>query len=261
MTVRGAVQKAADPKHTLLELVKAQQPQFARALPRHVSADRFTRVALTTLRTNPRLMECSPQSVLGGLMQAAQLGVEVDGVRGQAYLVPRRVKGTPTAVFQLGYKGMIDLAGRGGVTVEAHEVCAADVFDFAYGLVPELHHRPALADRGPAVAYYAVARFADGRVPQFVVYGRQEMEQIRDRFASDGRADGPWAEHFDAMARKTSIRRLLTTLPLPVELADAVTADEGSYGDVDLTPADVVDAEVVGAEPAELAAGDGGAEP
>lgn len=217
---------------TIFDLVKQSETQFARALPRHIDAARFVRTCLTTLRTTPGLAACTPESILAGLMQAAQLGVEVNDVRQQSYLVPRYNSKTNTqeASFQLGYRGMIDLAARGGIIVDAHDVCEYDDFSFQYGLEPNLVHRPVLEERGETIAYYAVARFADAsRPPAFRVIGRQEAESIRDSFAAgkrrDGTVTGPWVQHFDAMARKTVIRRLLNYLPLPIELAEAVDID------------------------------------
>lgn len=223
--------RTVDPaKRTVLDLLTdpAMQHQFELALPRHVSAARFVRVALTTLRLNPKLLECSRESILGGFMLAAQLGLEVSDVRGQCYLIPRRntKAGTVEATFQLGYRGMIDLAGRGGITVEPREVREGDRFDWQYGTDAVLVHRPALDDRGDVVAFYAVAHFPDGRRPAFDVMSRAEMETHRDRFRADSRKDSAWDSHFEAMGRKTMVRRLLNYLPLPIELAQAVDAED-----------------------------------
>lgn len=262
---RSAGQTPERTGKTLADLVKDSEPQFRRALPAHVDAGRFVRMSLTALRTVPRLMECSPESVLAGLMTAAQLGVEIDAVRGQAYLIPRyngRTKGME-ASFQLGYRGLIDLAGRSGITIEAHEVREGDAFRFCYGLAPDLAHTPTLTgDRGGVYAFYAVARFADGRLPMFLVMSAADVAEVRDKFAQkdkSGRISGPWADHFDAMARKTVIRRLLGYLPLSVELSDAIEKDaepivsQSAPVVVQAPPAvvpddledDVVDAEVV----------------
>lgn len=234
--VEAAVQRqepeAASAGRTIFDLVKQSEGQFSRALPRHIDAARFVRTCLTTLRTTPGLAACTPDSILAGLMQAAQLGVEVNDVRQQSYLIPRYNSrtGKNEASFQLGYRGMIDLAARGGIIVDAHDICENDDFDFEYGLSPTLYHRPTLEDRGRTIGYYAVARFADSsRPPAFRVIGRSEAELIRDSFAAgkrkDGSLSGPWVQHFDAMARKTVIRRLLNYLPLPIELAEAVDID------------------------------------
>lgn len=223
--------EAAGRARTLRDSIKRMESQFALALPRHVTVDRFVRAALTALGTVRHLPECTEQSVLAGLTQAAQLGLEVSDVRGQCYLVPRRNRRNGNrweATFQLGYRGMIDLAARAGITVDVDTVYAHDTFDFERGTNARLYHRPTLDDPGDAIAYYAVAHFADSRRPQFVIRGRKAIEIHRDRFASQRDGDdvaGPWVEHFDAMARKTVIRMLLNTLPTSAELREAVTAD------------------------------------
>ena len=219
---------------TLRETIKKSESQFAMALPSHVKPDRFLRAALTALNTVPKLNECTQTSVLAGLMQAAQLGLEVADVRGQAYLIPRwdgRDR-CMKASFQLGYRGMIDLAARSGITVDVDEICVNDAYDYERGTNPRLFHKPALTDRGDVIAYYAVAHFPDGRAPQFVIMGKAEVEKHRDQFAStkskDGTIYGTWVDHFDAMARKTVIRALLNYLPVSVELRQqaAIEAQE-----------------------------------
>jgi recombination protein RecT len=239
-----AVREQREGVTSLRDSIKRSEAQFALALPKHVDTGRFLRCALTAINVVPKLAQCTEQSVLAGLMQAAQLGLEVADVRGQAYLIPRwdsRDK-CYKATFQLGYRGMIDLAARGGITVTVDDICKNDTYDFERGTNAFLRHKPTLADRGDVIAYYAVATFADGRPPAFVVIGRGEAEQHRDRFAStktkDGEIYGTWVDHFDAMARKTAVRKLLNYLPATVELRQAssieVTAAEDigpiSYG-------------------------------
>lgn len=240
---------------TARDLVIEMEPQFRRALPGHIDAGRFTRLALTALRTVPKLAECSGESILAGLTQAAQLGLEIDAVRGQAYLIPRWNKKTRRneASFQVGYKGLIDLAGRGGITVRARDVCTADLFQVEDGLEPILRHVPELKkDRGDAWAYFAVATFPDRAEREFLVMSRAEVQKHRDKFAPryNGNVVGPWVEHFDAMARKTLILRLLGQLPLPVELADAIAFEDVPLDvtpdDPELPPAPAEEAEPLG---------------
>jgi recombination protein RecT len=234
-TVTQAVEKQKEEavvSGTLRQALKDMEGQFAMALPSHLDSGRFLRAALTALGTVKDLQKCTQVSVLAGLMQAAQLGLEVSDVRGQCYLIPRkdnRDGGVHKAVFQLGYRGMIDLAARGGITVDVDEICENDAYDYQRGTQPRLYHKPTLAKRGEVIAYYAVAQFADGRPPTFVIIGKSEAEEHRDKFASQknakGEISGPWVEHFDAMARKTTIRMLLNYLPATVELRQAVAIE------------------------------------
>lgn len=212
---------------SLFDLIKRLEPEFARALPRHVDIDRFARMAITTVRLNPGLLACTTESVLGGLMQAAQLGLEISDVRGQCYLIPRKNRklNTSEATFQLGYRGLIDMAWRSGISVEVREVFPGEKFRVSLGTTSEIIHEWSPAREGEPDAYYAVAHF-DGRRPTFEVMTRLEVEEHRDRFAGTMKPGSPWVDHFDGMARKTVIRRLLNPLPLSAEYATAVNADE-----------------------------------
>jgi recombination protein RecT len=229
---------------TLRDAIKRSEGQFAMALPRHVSPDRFLRSALTAINVVPRLADCTQTSILAGLMQAAQLGLEVADVRGQAYLIPRKVKGVYQASFQLGFRGMIDLAARAGITVDVDVICEGDKYDYERGTAPRLYHKPTLADRGETIAYYAVGTFSDGRPPSFVIMGRSEVEKHRDKFASSRdyntkEITGPWVDHFDAMALKTVVRKLLNYLPTTVELRQTIVeaeAKESDIGSIDYGP-------------------------
>jgi recombination protein RecT len=248
----GAITKASEQAveqriqvGTLREAIKRSEGQFALALPRHVSPDRFVRSALTAINTVPKLANCTQTSILAGLMQAAQLGLEVADVRGQAYLIPRKNKGVMQASFQLGFRGMIDLAARAGITVDVDVICENDTYDYQRGTDPKLYHKPTLGNRGPAVAYYAVANFADGRRASFVIMGRNEVEQHRDKFASTRdyntkEITGPWVDHFDAMATKTVVRKLLNYLPTSAELRqqiiDVESNDSSDIGMIDYGP-------------------------
>lgn len=236
MSVTQAVAKKNEQQSqalTLRDAIKKSEGQFAMALPKHVGPDRFVRSALTAINTVPKLADCTQTSILAGLMQAAQLGLEVADVRGQAYLIPRKVKGTMQASFQLGFRGMIDLAARAGITVDVDVICENDQYDYERGTSPRLYHKPTLGDRGNAVAYYAVGTFADGRPPSFVLMGRNEVEKHRDKFASSRdyntkEVTGPWVDHFDAMATKTVVRKLLNYLPTSAELRQQIVDVESN---------------------------------
>lgn len=240
VNVTQAVEKHTEQRSaiaTLRDAIKASENQFALALPKHVDAGRFLRASLTALNVVPKLQECTQVSVLAGLMQAAQLGLEVSDVRGQCYLIPRKVKGTMTATFMLGYRGMIDLAARGGITVDVDEICENDAYDYQRGTSPKLYHKPTLGARGAVLAYYAVAQFSDGRPPSFVIIGKTEAEEHRDKFGSDRDYEtkeikGVWVEHFDAMARKTVVKMLLNYLPATVELRQAVAIETTGSDDM-----------------------------
>lgn len=210
---------------TIYDLLEKQKPELARVLGQQ--SDRFARTVLTEVRRTPELLACSPMSLLGSLMYAAQLKVE-PGPLGQAWLVPFWNNKTKRKEVQfiLGYRGMIDLALRDGKvkSIVAREVCQRDDFEIDLG-AETLRHRPFLGSgpRGDAYAYYGVAKLANGEV-QHHVMRRDEIDRIRERAASSDK--GPWATDYDAMARKTVIRQMSKYLPLSVDVATAIENDE-----------------------------------
>lgn len=215
-------QQTGKPAATVFDLIERMKPELQRALPGQLDPNRFVRVALTTLRMNPGLARCKQESLLGALMLSAQLGLEPGGPLGHCYLIPYKDECT----FVLGYRGMIDLARRSGKisALYAHAVHERDEFHYELGLQPALRHVPGDGDRGKVTHVYAVARFTDGSEPQFVVLTTEDVERYRKR--SRAAQNGPWVTDWEAMALKTSVRRLANWLPQSIEFSTAFRADE-----------------------------------
>lgn len=212
---------------TIYDLLNRQKNEIARALPKHLDADRLLRIAITQVRQNPELAKCSQQSLLAAVMLSAQLGLE-PGPLGHCYLIPRKIRGQMEVQWMLGYKGIIDLARRSGqlVSIEAHEVRTEDIFEFSYGLDPVLTHTYDLRKaRGEAYAYYGVAHFKDGG-RYFLVMGREEIEKRKARSSSAGGSYSPWSSDYDAMAKKTVIRAMAPYLPVSAEILNGFNADD-----------------------------------
>jgi recombination protein RecT len=230
-TLTPATRPDQTPAQRQLNSIKAMltspdcMKSLASRLPRHLTADRMLKVALTAINKTPKLLECSRESLLLSIMQAAELGLEPGGALGEGYLVPYGNQ----CQFIPGYRGLISLARRSGqiISIEAHVVYQKDEFECGFGLDPFLKHTPAWeeADQGPLRFVYAVAKLKDGGV-QFEVMSRAQIEKIRA--ASKAGRNGPWVDHFDEMARKTVVRRLFKYLPVSVELATALDLQAGA---------------------------------
>lgn len=213
---------------TIRDLLWQHREQIEAALPRFLSAERLIRVTVTALTTTPKLAECYPASLLGAVLQCAQLGLE-PGILGQAYLVPFWNGKRRRMEVQIipGYKGLLELARRSGqiASIMAHAVYERDEFDYAYGLEPRLVHRPSRAtDRGRPIFYYAIAKLKDGSY-QFEVMSQAEVEEHRRRY-SKAADSGPWVTNPEEMALKTALRRLCKLLPASIELQAATALDE-----------------------------------
>lgn len=201
---------------SISDLITSQQKQLEMALPRHMSGDKFVRMAITEIRKNPKLGECDAVSLLGSFIQAAQLGLEFNGM-GEAYLVPYG----KAATLIPGYIGLVKLVRNSGMVrkIIYEVVYERDHFDWSLGLNPKLEHLPSEAsDRGPMTHVYAAAHIKGGG-SEFKVMSRSQIEAHRDKFAKKPKF-GPWAweTNFEAMALKTVIKQLVKLLPKNSEI-------------------------------------------
>ncbi len=229
------IQKAAQTKvaasneqKTMKSYVRSMEGEIAKALPSVITPERFSRMVLSAISTNPKLASCTPQSFLGAMMTSAQLGLEVNTPLGQAYLLPydNRKKGITECQFQLGYKGLIDLAYRSGEVsiIQAHEVYENDDFEYELGMEPKLRHIPAKINRGKVICYYAMFRTKDGGYG-FDVMSVEDI-QAHARKYSKAYGSGPWQTNFDEMAKKTVLKKVLKYAPLKSDFVRAAAQDE-----------------------------------
>lgn len=249
--------------------IKAALPQFTSMLPSTIKPERFQSMVLTAVNTNPKLMACDPLSVVASALQSAQLGLEPNTPLGQAYLIPyeerKMVNGVWQTVrtvcnFQVGYRGLITLAFNSGElqSLDAQEVYANDDFDFNYGLNMTLKHIPATHNRKQPgenpTHYYAVYKMKNGGQGMAVMTYEDVLEHAK-KFSKTyskktGKFSGPWADNFDAMAKKTVLLKLMKYMPMAADspLARAATVDgaqfTGSMNDdktleIDFTPSSI----------------------
>ena len=227
--ITNAVQnKAAPQQKTLQTYIKSMEGEIAKALPSVITPERFTRMVLSAISSNKDLANVEPKSFLGAMMQAAQLGLEPNTPLGQAYIIPYENHGVPKAQFQLGYKGMIDLAYRSGEVsiVDAQVVYENDDFSYELGLDPKLHHVPALKDRGDATMVYAMFRTKSGGFG-FQVMSMDDVRKHASRFSKAYSSSySPWTTNFEEMAKKTVMKKALKYAPLKSDFARGMSADE-----------------------------------
>lgn len=236
------VEKPRTPNQLVKDYLDTMMPAITAVLPKHVTADRMSRIALNVIRSNPKLLECDINSLMGGVMEASKLGLE-PGLMGQCYLIPFRNNktGKNEAQFIIGYKGLIDLVRRSGQisTIEARTVYENDEFDYEYGLNDKLVHKPAMDEKGAPIAYYAIAKMKDGGY-SFLVMSHKEAEKYRDKYAK-AKNFGPWKDEFDAMARKSVLRQLIKYLPISVEQLGNFDEASGAEIHQDLERSSIID--------------------
>lgn len=247
---------AQDKPRSLQDVIQASAKELGRALPDHMRPERVVRIALTCIRQNPALAECTQESFLGALFTAAQIGVEP--IAGRAYLIPfknsrKKADGTwhkvSEAQFVIGYKGLAELFYRHEKAVELAwgVVREGDDFDYEYGTSAYLKHKPNLGSYAkPPVAYWVQATLKNGGKPFRVASHEECMQHGRDhsktwltRVWDDAKKkmvdcaphfakDSPWNTDPESMCLKTTLIQLAKLLPLSVELQRAIQADESS---------------------------------
>lgn len=200
--------------------LERSKAELAKALPKHLTPDRMARVAMTEIRTNPKLLGCKIESLMASIMKAAQEGLEFG--TGDAYLVPYGNE----CQYIRGYRGSLKLIRRSQEVgnIGAYAVYEKDHFDLCLGSEPKVVHKPSLeADRGSIRGFYCVAEIK-GQGVYIEWMSLEEINKIRDR--SKAKNNGPWVSDFVEMGRKTILKRASKYLPMSVEVSAAIQRDE-----------------------------------
>lgn len=204
--------------------------------PAGLPVETFARCALIAVERNADLRDCTMPSWVASITSLAVLRLLPDGVTGQSFVLPFRVKGIPTATPIIGYKGYNTLGARAGFSLTANVVREGDAFEWELGTQPTLRHRPLGAPtQGRQIQWaWACATHRD-RPPIISVLSISEILAVRSKSRGSGRTDSPWNDEligFPAMAAKSAKRRLGRDLalegatPLGVDYAKAQALDE-----------------------------------
>lgn len=228
-------------------LLDKNAPQLVKALESRIDVEHFQRIVMTTYqRGGDRMLEADPISFLMAVVEAAQLGLKPDPNLGECYLIPRWNKAAQRVLidFQVGYKGLLKLVRRSGAVadIQAEIVYQNDDFAVELGTSRSISHVPwycAGADEpGEIVAAYATAVMSDGTAvfSRPLVY--QDLVRRAEMSGRPGNKDwsNVWRDHFESMARKTAARDLCKWLPMPDDVAAAVTRDEYRESGVEVDP-------------------------
>jgi recombination protein RecT len=213
---------------SLVQVIDTQAHKIREILPEGQNSEkdaaRVIRLARLAIVRNPKLMDCTPISVVESIMVASQLGLEINSPIGGAHLVPfgKKCQMIPD------YRGLIRLALKNGDCgkLVAREVYEGDMFHVIQGTTEMIEHVPLLGDepRGDdnITGFYAVATLANGlTVHEYAPRG--DVDKIRAR--SKAGSSGPWKTDYAAMGKKTMIKRVLKWLDLSPDLAMAIEYD------------------------------------
>lgn len=203
------------------ELLGKRTPQFLSSL-------------VSMINDNPDLQAAfysNAMSVIKSALQAASYDLPIDPSLGYAYIVPYKNKGKPTATFVIGYKGMVQLCLRTG----AYK-CVPDAVDVREGELQSYNRLTGEAvfnwiededarEELPIVGYAGYFQLKNGAEKTIYMTVKQIEKHERKNRKGDYMGKG-WRENFDAMARKTVIRRLCSKYALmSIEYQDAASRD------------------------------------
>jgi recombination protein RecT len=217
------------PSGNFIKELDKMKPQIAAALPRHLNADRMSRIALTEFRKNPKLGECNVTSVLGSIVTLSQLGLE-PGIMGQAFLVPYKGICQPIP----GWQGIVDLVSRTGrATVWTGAVFDGDEFDYALGDRPFIVHRPGDnhgEEEDQITHFYSVGRVNGAEWPVIEVWTTRRVMRHRNKHNKVGDKHYSYG-NWEMYGRKVPLLQVCKYMPKSVELQKALdmegAANEG----------------------------------
>lgn len=242
---------------TVYDLIKSKRKAIENALPDHIGIERFVNIALTAVSSNPKLQLCTEASLIGGLMQSAQLGLEPNTPLQMAYLIPYEnskkvgdqwIK-VLEAQFQIGYHGTIHLMWQSGMLADLHWSAwrKNDDFEVHEGTDKKLIHRPQLyKERGEILGYYAVAKTKFGGAP-FDFMTIPELVEHGKKFSKGYEKEGNiWQKNFDAASFKTVLKQVSKYMPKTadreaIKFHKAMMADETIKHEIDRDMTDVHD--------------------
>jgi recombination protein RecT len=226
--------------------LEARMGQLQTWVRQGVAPAALVRFVLMDMSTNPKLRECTPQSIYLGLLACATTGLEPGALKGEAYLVPFRNRGIMEATYIPGWKGLVKQARRSRdiVGLVANVVRQGDAFDLDIGTANSVIHKPLInGERGDVLGAYAIATMTGGhREIEWV--DRPDLDKIRANAESRGKSPA-WADWADQMARKTAIRRLCKRLPLGADYFVSLALEQAH--DEDRSQRDILDLETDGA--------------
>src|SRR4051812_37221145 len=191
--------------------LKPLAPRLEMVLDKRVPVERLMETIMISCERLPALLKCDRQSLFNSALSAAVLGLEVDGVTGQAYLIPFKGK----AQLVIGYKGFNTLAARSGITITGAVVREGDEFDYQLGTAAYVRHKPK-GSKGKITHAWACAQSMD-RPAVAEVLDLDELIAVKARSPGAKRSDSPWNDlviGFPAMCQKTAKRRLARAMPL-----------------------------------------------
>lgn len=240
-------QQAKKPSFGVMINSDGYKKMISRTLGDPKKAARFVTAISSAVATNPALQNCDAATIVSAGLLGETLNLSPSPQLGQYYLVPfnDRKNNRTTAQFQLGYRGMLQLAQRSGeykrinaMAVKDGELLRYDAFmdEIELRYIDNEEQREKL----PTIGYFAMFEYHNG-FRKVLYWSRAKMEAHAEKYSQGYRAHKGytfWEKDFDAMGVKTMLRQLLSKWGvMSLEMQKAYDADGGvisASGEIDL---------------------------
>jgi recombination protein RecT len=211
---------------TVKDLVEAQRPAIERQLAGAMNSDAFVRTVLNEIGKTPKLAQAEPATLLGGVMLAAQLKLEIGSGMGEFYLTPRKDHGKDICLPIIGFQGLVKLALRSEFVTAVQAFMVREGDEFTYGANAErgMYYEWTPRDFEEARPWVGVVAYAKMRAGG-TTWVYLTLDQVMKRRPSYWEST-PWKTHEEEMAKKTAVRALAKYLPKSTDLGRAIEADE-----------------------------------
>lgn len=195
----------------------------------------FVASLLSVVTNNNLLVKASNESIMTAAMKAAVLNLPIEPSLGQAYIVPYGRE----AQFQLGYKGLIQLAQRSGKYKSINSGVVYKAQFISYNPLFEELEIDFTQPQDEVIGYFAAFKLLNGF--EKVTYWTKEQAYAHGKRFSKSFNNGPWKSDFDAMAQKTLLKQIISKYgPLSIEMEQAIVADNETENEkaapIDVTP-------------------------
>jgi recombination protein RecT len=239
--VAGGTQLAAAPKKTGLQALLADvsiKQRFEEMLGKKAAG--FISSVISVTNQNKLLQTADPMTVISAAAIAASLDLPVNPSLAFAHIVPYKDNkaGTTVAQFQMGWRGFVQLAMRSGKykTMNVSEVYEGELVK-SNRHTGEMEFDETRKASEKVIGYVAYIKLING----FKKYLYMTTEQVTahgKRYSKSFYSEyGQWEKNFDAMAKKTVLKMLLSMFGiLSIEMERAVETDQAVIKDIGGSP-------------------------
>lgn len=199
----------------------------------------FITSVLQVSTNNTLLQKADPLTIYNAAMMAAALDLPVNQNLGFAWIVPYKGQ----AQFQIGWKGLVQLAQRTG---QYKNINVIPVYENQYkswnSLTETLDGDFSLDGKGQVVGYVAYFQLING-FEKTVYWSKEKVTDHAKRFSqSFNQSFSPWKSDFDSMAMKTVLKHTLSKWGiLSIEMQQAHKVDQAVINDYETEDVSYVD--------------------